>query len=471
MTRSAPVVLPLDPVPDPLDLLDHLQSLPCPALLDGANDGHELGRYTYLTADPVATIDAAADDWPTVRDRLRASFASPTHDASLPPFRGGWIGWLGYELARAFLDVPVAPRDNLGAADLSLALYDWVIAWDRDARRAWLISTGIDAEGRTDATRAASRAAEIRDMLASAPTAVSGTSTAPRAGAALPARDVFDVAPADLAGDFDAAGYEHAAARVIEHILDGDLFQANLSQRFTAAYRGDPRALHRVIRRRARAALGAYLPRATATVLSASPELFLRYDATTRRVETRPIKGTRPRDDDPAQDAMLAAALETSEKDRAENVMIVDLMRNDVARVSEPASIEVPSLCRLESHAAVHHLVSTVHATLRADQDALDLIAATFPAGSITGAPKRRAIEVLATLEPVRRGVYCGAIGWIGLDGSLMLSVAIRTVTLAGGIAAVHAGGGVTARSVPHDEYLETLDKARLFVAALAEPA
>ncbi|MFZ9690213.1 MAG: chorismate-binding protein, partial [Phycisphaerales bacterium] len=177
----------------------------------------------------------------------------------------------------------------------------------------------------------------------------------------------------------------------------------------------------------------------------------------------------RPRDADPTRDAALAAALAASAKDRAENVMIVDLLRNDLARVAETGSIAAPALCRLESHAAVHHLTSIVRARVRPGCDALDLLAATFPGGSITGAPKLRAMAILADLEPVVRGPYCGAIGWLGLDGSLALSIAIRTLTLADGTVAIHAGGGITALSEPTAEYEETLDKARALVAAVAE--
>ncbi|HEY8061307.1 MAG TPA: anthranilate synthase component I family protein, partial [Gemmatimonadales bacterium] len=202
-------------------------------------------------------------------------------------------------------------------------------------------------------------------------------------------------------------------------------------------------------------------------VISASPERFLRLDPVTRHVETRPIKGTRPRRDDPEDDARLARELQASEKDQAENVMIVDLLRNDLARVCERGTVRVPVLNAVESHPTVHHLVSTVTGTLRASCDAFDLLAATFPGGSITGAPKLRAMSIIRDLEPVARGVYSGCIGWIGFDGGMDTSIAIRTVVLAEGMATFHAGGGITAQSDPADEYRETLDKARALAAAV----
>jgi para-aminobenzoate synthetase component I len=218
---------------------------------------------------------------------------------------------------------------------------------------------------------------------------------------------------------------------------------------------------------RSPAPMAAFLRRGDVSVASASPERFVRLEMPARQVETRPIKGTRPRHAVPARDAELARELTASEKDRAENVMIVDLMRNDLSRVCRPGSVQTPSLCALESHPTVHHLVSTVTGDLRTDCDALDLLAATFPGGSVTGAPKLRAMEIITELEPVARGVYSGAIGWIGLDGAMDTSIAIRTVTVADAVATFHAGGGITARSIPVDEYQETLDKAQALIAAL----
>ena len=449
----SPVIIPLDPPPEPLELLERFAHRPFPALLDGAADHHDLGRYSYLAADPVRILRGAAHDWHALRDQLRATLDHTAPIAPmLPPFQGGWIGWLGYELGAAFDRMPRAPRDPLGLPDLSLALYDWVIAWDHATHQAWLVSTGMQQDGRCDASRAIARAAEVMAVMQGAGTTAQGT-----------------FATAFATPDFAPDAYQRAVAAVVEHVLSGDIFQANLAQRFTAPFAGSPLALYRRIRAHTAAPLAAYLDHGDVELLSASPERFLLLDAATGMVETRPIKGTRPRGTDAAADEVLAAELVASEKDRAENVMIVDLLRNDLARVCAAASVDVPTLCALESHPTVHHLVSTVTGRLRAGHDAIDLLEATFPGGSVTGAPKLRAMAVIAALEPVTRGAYCGAIGWLGRDGSCSFSIAIRTVTIARGIASFHAGGGITALSEPEAEYRETLDKAAALMAALAE--
>ena len=448
-----PVIIPLDPPPEPLELLERFAHLPFPVLLDGAADHHDLGRYSYFTADPIATLRGWAADWPALLDRLRGTLRSDAPiDAALPPFQGGWIGWLGYELGAAFDRMPRAAHDPLDLPDLSLALYDWVIAWDHASGAAWLVSSGIDADGVPDPARAQHRADAVLAQLANRPNHLRGT-----------------FSPTTATADFSADAYRHAVATVIEHVLAGDIFQANLAQRFSAPFDGSALALYRRIRARSAAPLAAYLDHGDVQLLSASPERFVRLDAATGAVEARPIKGTRPRGQELTSDAAFAADLVSSEKDRAENVMIVDLLRNDLARVCAPGSVDVPTLCALESHPTVHHLVSTVTGTLREGRDVLDLLAATFPGGSVTGAPKLRAMAVIAALEPVTRGAYCGAIGWLGLDGGCSFSIAIRTVTVARGIASLHAGGGITALSDPEAEYQETLDKAAALMAALAE--
>ena len=257
-----------------------------------------------------------------------------------------------------------------------------------------------------------------------------------------------------------------AVRRVQEHIRAGEIYQANLAQRFEAALPEDfdPWAFYRVLRRVNPAPFAAFLSDGETVIASSSPEQFLRLEH--GRVEARPIKGTIARSADPEADRARAGALLASTKDRAENVMIVDLLRNDLSRVCAPGSVEVPVLCGLESYAAVHHLTSVVRGRLRPGLGATDLIAACFPGGSITGAPKIRAMDVISSLETVARGVYCGAIGYLGFDGSMNLNIAIRTAVLGRGRAVVQAGGGITLLSDPAAEYAETLVKAdRLFAA------
>ena len=402
----------------------------------------------------MAIIRAGAHDWASARDRVRATFASPpAHQGHLPPFQGGWIGWFSYELGTAFDRITRHGNEPCPVPDIAIGLYDWVIAWDRHAGSAWLVSTGIDATGAVDMLRARQRADSVLERWHAEPRAESVVGST-----SLPARP---------RSDFEGAAYQAAVSRVIEYVLAGDLFQANLAQRFTAPFGGDPLALYQNLRATSPAPMAAFVRRGDVSVVSASPERFLRLDMPSRRVETRPIKGTRPRHPDPARDAELAHALAASAKDRAENVMIVDLMRNDLSRACRAGSVQTPSLCALESHPTVHHLVSTVTGELRAECDALDLLATTLPGGSITGAPKLRAMEIISELEPVARNVYSGSIGWIGLDGAMDTSIAIRTVTIANQLASFHAGGGITAQSIPADEYQESLDKAQALIAAL----
>ena len=269
-----------------------------------------------------------------------------------------------------------------------------------------------------------------------------------------------------MRSSFTRAAYLDAVARVREYILAGDIFQANLSQRFEAPLGEPPWAFYRRLRARNPAPFAAYLDFPEATVLSASPERFLRVDAG-GRVETRPIKGTRPRGLGPEHDAALGRALTESEKDRAENLMIVDLMRNDLSRACAPGTVRVPELFSLERYATVHHLVSTVVGDLAPGADAFDLVRATFPGGSITGAPKVRAMEIIAELEPSARGVYCGSVGYWSVTGETDTSIAIRTAVARRGRLYFNAGGGIVADSDPEQEYRETLDKARGMVAAL----
>jgi len=255
-------------------------------------------------------------------------------------------------------------------------------------------------------------------------------------------------------------------SRVREYIAQGDVFQVNLAHRFEAPLDEPPFDLYRRLRAHTPAPFAAYLALGDVTIASASPERFVSVRG--NHVEARPIKGTRPRGRTPAEDAVLAAALGASEKDRAENVMIVDVLRNDLGRVCRFGSVAVPELWALESHPTVHHLVSAVTGELADGRDALDLLAAAFPGGSITGAPKIRAMEIIAELERCPRGPYCGAIGWVSVTGAMDTSIAIRTFVVAGDRVTFQVGGGITADSDPAAEYQETLDKAAALAAALS---
>ena len=459
------LVLDLDAT-DPYALAARLNDLPHLALLESAMRDDRLGRYSYLAADPFAVfaVENGRAAWngiavPTDPLRaLRRAFdvyrLEPRPD--IAPFVGGAIGWFAYEFAGALERLPTPAVPEPAIPDVALGFYDVVIVFDHVKGRTRLVSTGLpERNPEARMYRARARADEILERLAQAPT------PAGPGAAALTFRS-----------NFERPAYEAAVGRVVDYILAGDIFQANLAQRFSAALPEgfDPFAFYGRLRKTNPATFAAYLDFGDVQVASSSPERFLALAG--RHVETRPIKGTIRRSPDPAEDAARAAALSASEKDRAENVMIVDLLRNDLSRVCADRSVEVPVLCGLESYANVHHLVSVVTGELDEARDGLDLIAASFPGGSITGAPKIRAMEIIAELEGNARGVYCGSIGWLGFDGALDLNIAIRTVTMRGGEAVFHAGGGITALSDPAAEYDETLAKAeRLFRAFEPDPA
>ena len=327
--------------------------------------------------------------------------------AGLPPFQGGAAGYIGYDYGAVLERVPPTRYDDLAVPDVVLGLYDWVLAWDHGEGAAWLISTGLGTGAGPSPGRARARAAAVRERLSR------GGKTAPAAAGAAPERSpgasypvtALETAPDGLRSTFTHRGYLDAVARVREYIVAGDIFQANLSQRLQAPLREAPYDLYRRLRRRNPAPFAAYFDCGDLTVLSASPERFLRLDEH-GAVETRPIKGTRPRGLGPMHDAALGRALAESEKDRAENVMIVDLLRNDLSRVCRAGTRAGAGAVRAGDHPTVHHLVSTVVGELAPGADAVDLVRATFPGGSITGAPKVRAMEIIAELEPTRREAY-----------------------------------------------------------------
>ena len=433
-----------------IDVAEAFRDLPGLVLLESARPGRN-ARWTYLTADPVAVLESPAagpDPFAVARRLVGRLDRTPVVPADAPPFLGGLVGFLGYDLGASLERLPaIAPADQ-DLPPLRLGLHDWVVAWDRRTGHAWLAGRALDGDGR----RLARRLDDVHARLV-------GPTREPAEPAAL--------GPIVFRSGLDRASYEAGVERVRRHIADGDIYQANLTRRLEAPFDGEPWDLYRRLRTGDPSLFSAYLdlgpgqlsgrPRA---LLSASPEPFLSVDAE-GVVKTDPIKGTRPRGRDAASDRALARELLSSAKDRAENVMIVDVLRNDLGRVCRPGSVRVPRLCRLERTAAVQHLVSTVTGVLADGRDAFDLLAASFPGGSITGAPKIRAMEILEGLEPIRRGPYTGAIGWIGPDGAMQTSIAIRTFVADGKRLTLHVGGGITWKSDPAAEWDETVTKAR----------
>ncbi|HEV2179168.1 MAG TPA: aminodeoxychorismate synthase component I [Gemmatimonadaceae bacterium] len=491
---TLPLVEELVPAPDPASACAALLGLPYLLFLDSATHAHARDaaardRYSFLAADPAIVVRCKAGraerldyrdgsrtpveghSLAEIRRLVQPFHADPLPD--LPPFQGGAAGYIAYDWGSVLERLPTPRYDDLSIPDVVLGLYDCVVAWDHDANRAWIVSTGLPDEGRSRGERARLRLTDIARRLAAVPGTASGGQHVPHRRAAIarapsyPVRDVAAAAPVGLRSSFTHRGYLDAVTRVREYIVAGDIFQANVSQRLEAPLRESSWSLYQRLRAVNPAPFAAYLAFEELHVLSASPERFLRLDDT-RRVEARPIKGTRPRGVHPVHDAALGRALADSAKDRAENLMIVDLLRNDLSRVCAPRSVRVPELFALEHYSTVHHLVSTVTGELEAGCDAVDLLTATFPGGSITGAPKVRAMEIIAELEPSRRGVYCGSIGYIAVTGVMDTSIVIRTYQALDDTVYFSVGGGIVADSDPEQEYRETLDKARALIDALA---
>ena len=442
----------------PMDVAERFRDLPGLVLLESARPGRN-ARWTYLTADPVAVLETPAegvDAFASARRLLARLCATAPAEADAPPFLGGLAGFLGYDLGRRFERLPAIATSDQELPVMRLALHDWVLAWDRRDGRAWLCGRAVDE-----------RIAGLDARLASVRRRLAATDVSDRARVGEPAAEF------ELRSGLDRPAYVAGVEQIRTWIAEGEIYQANLTRRLAAPFRGDPWPLYRRLRTGDPSLFAAFLdlgasplngaPRALA---SASPEPFISI-APDGRVATNPIKGTRPRGRDRADDRRLARELLASEKDRAENVMIVDVLRNDLGRVCLPGSVRVPRLCRLERTAAVQHLVSTVTGQLSLGLDAFDLLAAAFPGGSITGAPKIRAMELLERLEPVRRGPYTGIAGWLGPDGGMATSILIRTFVADGERLSLHVGGGITWRSEAAEEWDETVAKARGPLAAI----
>ncbi len=462
-----PLVHELTPPPPVEQAFLQLASKPGVILFDSALRNARLGRYSFLSASPIwqheiQTPEYGKDPFAPLRSRMQGSLTPAA--AGLPPFQGGIAGLLSYDLGRAFERLPPPAVDEFRIPALVAGFYDWVLAWDHLQQRVWLIVTGDPQRPRQSRVEYAhARLAEVRDWFASPPTPAPAASTGSELEIATP-HHPHPRLP-DLTSNFSREQYLQLVERVIEYIHAGDIFQANLSQRLLFPNRWSPPELYLRLRRANPAPFAGYFSWDDWTVLSSSPERFLQLTA--GEVRTRPIKGTRRRRAASELDLFTQDELQASEKDLAENVMIVDLLRNDLSRVCRPGSVHVPLLCSIESYATVHHLVSEVCGTLRPDCDVWDLFAATFPGGSITGAPKVRAMEIISELEGVSRGPYCGALFYVGLDGACDSNILIRTLTRRGGWLQLPAGGGIVARSDPAAEYDETLHKAEGLLRAL----
>lgn len=477
---SLPLIEELRPMPEVWRVVRVLADQPYLLALDSAMLDSPLARYSFVAAGPVAWLEGRGPAWsvrltpaaPTTlepaRDRAPLDIVGDWLAAArvetvpgLPPFQGGLAGLWGYELAGQLERLPRARYDEFALPDLAVGLYSWVVAFDHCRERAWLVVCPWP-----NREYAAQTLAQVRMLLARAPESVP---MQPLHGATVPGTRLAPQYPLpgwpNVTSSFSPEGFRTAIGRAIEYVHAGDCFQVNLAQRLLAPAVDTPLDLYQRLRTRNPAPLAGFLHAQRYALLSASPERFVQVQA--GQVLTRPIKGTRPRGATPEADAALAAELCSSPKDRAENVMIVDLLRNDLGRVCAFGTVRVPRVCELESYRHVHHLVSEVSGRLRPGLSALDLLRASFPGGSVTGAPKVRAMEIIAELEPTVRGPYCGCLGYIGFDGSADFSILIRTITQAHGWLQFPVGGGLVADSQPASEYAETLTKARGLLGAL----
>jgi len=434
----------------PADAADAFRDQPGLALLESARPGRA-GRWSFLVAEPVAVLDGSTrgdDPFAETRAALTRLDRSPLPPGA-PPFAGGLVGHLSYDLGRRLERLPARAVDDQGLPDLRLGLHAWSIAWDGRDGRAWLTGRAVEGD------------------VAGLARALAGVRTRAEAAARVPARGEPAFPRLVFRSEPDLTTWLARVEAVQAAIASGELYQANLTRRLVAPFDGDPWPVFRRLRAGEPAAFSAFIDLggepatgARRAIVSASPEPFLALDAS-GRVRTDPIKGTRPRGRTRAEDRALAGELLASGKDRAENTMIVDVLRNDLGRVCRPGSVRVPRLWRLERTHSVQHLVSTVTGRLAPGSDAFDLLAAAFPGGSITGAPKIRAMELIESLEPVRRGPYCGAALWVDAGGAMGSSILIRTFVADGRRLTLHVGGGITWRSDPAAEWEETRTKAR----------
>ncbi|MHB0871034.1 MAG: aminodeoxychorismate synthase component I, partial [Chloroflexota bacterium] len=435
-----PLYREIEPAAPLHQLFGAFSASPYPMFLDSSLPHPRLGRYSYLVADPFlllrskngrVQVTGAGLDYELQGDpfeqlsHLMARF--PAENApGLPPFQGGAVGYFAYDLAHHVERLPRTAVDDPGTPDMVVGLYSWVVAHDHAAGRTWLIASPLP-EG--DHRHARQRMEEVEQRLEDA-----ARNPVPASG--------FRLDPPHPSS-FTRESYVETIEKAKAYIAAGDIYQVCLSQRFQLPLPIPAWQLYSRLREISPVPYSAYLDLGDFAIASASPELFLRKEG--RRVETRPIKGTRPRGKTPEEDRRMVSELRASQKDRAENVMIVDLLRNDLGKVCRVGSVRWPELFTVESYSTVHHLVSSVEGILEDRYDGLHLLKACFPGGSITGCPKIRAMEIIDELEPTKRGVYCGSIGFVGFNGNVDSSIVIRTVIAKGGMAYFQVGGAIVA--------------------------
>jgi len=466
-----PVVQKLEIMPNVSDALLALKSLPGVLLLESSRQidtakGQPLGRYSFLMADPFDwVVLGMPEEEPFEKIRLLLQQCQAETQPQLPPMQGGLAGLFSYDLNRSFEAISPAEFDTFPIPAIVMGAYDTVVAWDHQTEEAWIVSQGFpETEPKLRKQRAEERVEFFLNLLKS-PTSNPTNADLHFTPASLENSSFrYSVpGPVGLTSNFSEAGFQSTVQKCVDYIYAGDVFQINLAQQLRVAANCDSLQLYQRLKASNPAPFSGYFDFEVAgfertQIVSSSPERLVSVNQ--GHVETRPIKGTRPRTGRPMVDIWAREKLANSEKDIAENTMIVDLMRNDLSRVCTDDSVTVPQLCEMEEYASVMHLVSSVEGQLRPECDVADLLAAIFPGGSITGAPKVRAMEIIAELEPDARGAYCGSLGYLGFDGSVDLNILIRTITAQRGWWQIPVGGGIVSQSVPKYEYEETWTKA-----------
>lgn len=420
---------------------ERLRPLGNAVFLDSGRPNCPWGRFDIIAAAPVETLSMNADQpaFDALQD-LYNRYQNPQAEQADLPFQGGIIGHFAYDLGRSVETMPVMAEDFASLPDMQVGMYLWGLIVDHHEEQAYLVADHRVSKEQLD---------QIEDQITEVSTATSSN---------FQLNKVFDA-------NITETEYQQKLEQIDNYIHSGDCYQVNFAQRFSSSYQGDSWEAYKKLRTHAPTPYSAYIDLGEQQILSLSPEQFLETKDST--VTTKPIKGTRPRSADAAEDQRLKQELSESLKDRAENLMIVDLMRNDLSKVCQHNSVKVPKLFNIESYANVHHKVSTVTGTLSSDYSPIALLKHCFPGGSITGAPKIRAMEIIEELEPHRRSIYCGSIGYISLCGRMDTSITIRTLLCENNQIFCWAGGGIVADSISAMEYQETFDKVNNLLQCL----
>ena len=457
MTLSNSAVQEIPYYQDSSQLFDQIAMNDGAVFLDSGFPHNQQGRYDIFSANPyqkLITKNGITELHTSERKVLskddpfyllqKALFPFQLNQDEKLPFLGGAMGYFSYDLARRLEKLPENTKDLEHIPQMLIGLYDWVVIVDHKEKRSWITRNGQDTE-------TIDKWQELIDLFQTPREIVS-------------ANDKF-VITEKLVASMNEQEYGQAFRKIKRYLSDGDCYQVNLAQRFSARCEGNPWTAYKALRNINPAPFSGYISFPGVQILSSSPERFLKVSR--NQVETKPIKGTLPRVNNQVEDQRQVERLRASAKDRAENLMIVDLMRNDLAKSCALGSVNVPMLFDIESFTTVHHLVSTVRGELREDRDAIDLLRDCFPGGSITGAPKIRAMEIIEELEPHRRGVYCGSIGYVGFNGNMDTNIAIRTLVHSDNTIRFWAGGGIVADSIEKAEYEECYDKAAAMLELL----